>query len=113
MTETQIVVEKTLRRLGLNGTQKGFWCAVWSIFLVLEDPTVLCGVTTRLYPRVGELCGMNKGSVARDLRELAENCWYCGDREFLCEVAGRKLVTRPSVGEFLDFISAYLRYQGY
>lgn len=113
MTETRIAVEKTLRRMGANGTKKGFWCLLWATFIALRDPTILCEITHRLYPEVAGLCNMSVTNVARDLRTAVDYCWINGDRDILNEVAGRKLAVKPSVGEFLDYLCAYLRYQGY
>lgn len=48
-----------------------------------------------------------------ETRIAVDYCWINGDRDILNEAAGRKLKGKPSVGEFLDYLGAYLRYQGY
>ena len=113
MTQIRVEVEQVLRYIGMNGTKKGFWCFYWGVVLALEDPSLLVAVTKRLYPAVAEACGMNPVNVQRDMRTIVEWCWQYGDREALCDVAGRKLIDKPTVGELLDYVASYLRKIGY
>ena len=108
----EIIIENVLRRTGMGGTHKGFWMMVWSISLALEDPMVLCAVTAALYPRVAEICGMSKQCVMRDMRSLVEWCWNFGDREALYEIMGRRIIEKPTVGEFIDLVAGHIRSKG-
>ena len=113
MTDVKIEIERTMRNMGMSGTRKGFWCFYWSVVFALENPMVLYTVSRDLYPLVAEACNMSKANVERDMRSLVEWCWDYGDREAIRAISGRKLVVRPSVGELVDYVAAYLRYQGY
>ena len=112
MTRVQIEIETILRRLGARGTQKGFWCMCTAVELALNDPNVLCAVTKELYPAVARIHGIPQQTMVRDMRSLVELCWNEGDRELLQKAAQRKMLGRPSVGEFLDSVCCYLRRQG-
>mgnify|MGYP001433954628 CR=1 FL=1 len=112
MTRTQIEIETILRRLGARGTQKGFWCMCSGVELALNDPTLLYAVTKELYPAIARLHGVHPQAMIRDLRSLVEICWNEGDHELLQQVAQRRLTGKPSVGEFIDFLSGYLRRLG-
>lgn len=113
MPQVRVEIERVLRRIGMNGTKKGFWCLYWCVVFAMEDPTVLYAVMKRLYPAVAETCGMSRTNVERDLRSLVEWCWNYSDHDALCEIAGRKLMDKPSVGELVDYLASYLRCQGY
>lgn len=113
MTGVRIEIEQTMRKIGMSGTRKGFWCFYWSVVFAMENPMVLYTVSRDLYPLVAETCGMSKSNVERDMRSLVEWCWDYGERDAIREISGRKLVVCPSVGEMVDYVAAYLRYQGY
>jgi len=108
----EIVIENELRRMGVGGTRKGFWAMVWGVSLALEDPMVLGAVTADLYPRVAEICGMSKSCIMRDMRSLVEWCWNFGDREAMYEIMGRRMIEKPTVGEFIDLVSNHIRSEG-
>ena len=112
-TTIQIVIETLLRRLGARGTGKGFWSMVRGVELALEDRTRLTQVSKLLYPLIAADCGMDPRNMVRDMRTLVKLCWEQGDRALLEQVAGRRLVGCPSVGEFMDYMCGYLRRQGH
>ena len=113
MTTMQIEIETVLRSLGAKGTQKGFWGIFWGVIIAMEDPAILCSITKRLYPAVGERCGLSGANVGRDMRSLVDWCWNEGDREAFQILAGRKILDKPTVGEFIDLFAAYMRRNGY
>ena len=112
-TSVQIEIETVLRALGGTGTMRGFPGIIWGVSLALEEPELLHAVTKRLYPAVGEIMGMNGQAILRDMRGVVDWCWEKGDRNKLNEVACRRLMDEPSVGEFIDMIAGYMRRRGY
>ena len=112
-TTLQIEIETVLRALGGDGTKKGFFGIILGVSFALEDPTMLYSVTKTLYPAIGEAMGINSQAILRDMRGLVNWCWDFGDRDALNEVAGRKLLDKPSVGEFIDMLAGYLRRRGF
>ena len=112
LTSVQIEIETVLRALGGNGMKKGFAAVILGVSFALEDPTVLYRVTKVLYPAIAEAMGMNEQAVLRDMRSLVTLCWEQGDRDTLNEVAGRRLFDKPTVGEFIDMLTGYLRRRG-
>ena len=112
-TSVQIEIETVLRALGGNGTRRGFAGIIWGVTLALEDPNVLYAVTKTLYPAIGEAMDMNAQAILRDMRGEVAWCWETGDRNKLNEVAGRRLLDKPSVGEFIDMLAGYMRRRGF
>ena len=112
-TSVQIEIETVLRALGGNGTKKGFTGIVLGVSMALEEPELLCAVTKDLYPAIGEIMGMNDQAVRKNMRGVLDWCWDMGDRDKLNEVACRRVVDKPTVGEFIDMIAGYMRRKGY
>jgi len=112
-TPVQIEIETVLRAVGGCGTKKGFTGIIWGVSFALEDPAMLYAVTKDLYPAIADAMGMNMQAILRDMRALVTWCWDFGDREMLNRVAGRKLLDKPSVGEFIDMLAGYLRRNGF
>ena len=112
-TSVQIEIETVLRALGGTGTMRGFAGIIWGVSLALEEPELLYAVTKGLYPAIGEAVGMNAQAILRDMRGVVTWCWETGDRNKLNEVAGRKLLYKPSVGEFIDMLAGYMRRRGF
>ena len=111
-TPVQIEIETVLRALGGVGTKKGFTGIIWGVTFALEEPDMLHRVTKDLYPAIAEAMGMNMNAALRDMRSVVELCWDMRDRDMLNKVAGRKLMDKPTVGEFIDMITGYLRRRG-
>ena len=111
-TATQIEIETVLRALGGVGTKKGFTGIIWGVTFALEEPDMLYEVTKGLYPAIAEQMGMTVTAILRDMRSVVTLCWDMGDRETMNEVAGRKLMDKPTVGEFIDMMTGYLRRRG-
>jgi len=112
LTPVQIEIETVLRALGGTGVKKGFAGIIWGVTFALEDSAMLYEVTKVLYPAIADAMGMKPQAILRDMRSVVTMCWDLGDREALNAVAGRKLMDKPSVGEFIDMLTGYLRRRG-
>lgn len=104
-------IELLLRRLGVTGTLKGFYYAIYMIQRVAQEPALATRITKCLYPDTAKHFHVSPRAVERDLRIVVRVCWERNDHQFLEEVAGVGLERRPTNGEFLDMTAAYLRRQ--
>lgn len=98
-----------LRFLGARGNLFGFDYAIYMIGQVMDDPELLTLITKRLYPETGKYFGVTSCSVERNLRTLVHYCWKNSSPEAWQEISGRKMLTYPTNGQFLDMIVAYLK----
>lgn len=102
-------IEHLLRVLGASPVYAGFTPAVTALKFILADQRLLTSLTTRLYPKVAESCGIALPCVERNIRTLIGIIWE--KNQFLFQiVAGYGLTARPSVGDFLAILSTYLMY---
>lgn len=102
-------IEHLLRVLGASPVYAGFTPAVTALEFILADQRLLTSLTTRLYPKVAESCGIALPCVERNIRTLIGIIWE--KNQFLFQiVAGYGLTARPSVGDFLAILSTYLMY---
>lgn len=104
-------IELLLRRLGANGTLKGFHYAIYMIQQVIQEPDAATRITKCLYPDTAKHFHVSPGTVEHNLRILVRVCWERSAHQFLQEVAGVELERRPTNSEFLDMTAAYLRRQ--
>ena len=89
-------IEQLLRTLGASPVYAGFTPAVTALQYVLADQQLLTSLTTRLYPKVAESCGIALPCV--DCSHLGEEpifipdcCWISHDRKTIC----RRLFSQP------------------
>ena len=63
-------IEQLLRTLGASPVYAGFTPAVTALQYVLADQQLLTSLTTRLYPKVAESCGIALPCVERNIRTM-------------------------------------------
>ena len=98
-----------IRALGISGTYLGYYYVCTAVQLALEDPDCLLMISKYLYPRIALIHHTTPSCVERDIRTVINLCWTRGDRNRLCQIAGRRLQQKPSNGEFIDLLASYLR----
>ncbi len=108
MRETRDI-EKLIRSLGIGGTYRGYHYLNYAIRLCLEDENYLLSVSKLLYPEIARAHCTTAWSVERDIRTIVKVCWERGNRNLLQNIAMHTLVCKPTTGEFLDILVAYLR----
>ena len=109
--EKSMNIEDIVRRMGVKGTYQGMKCLVCGVELASQDRELLMAVTKELYPEIARRVGGNGKTVERNLRTVTRVCWERGDREFLNEIAGIRLVTPPTSGEMIDYLVHYISRQ--
>lgn len=103
-------VETTLRKFGIGSRYRGFRQAVAAIELAVEDEDRLRAITKEIYCEVAHRLGCSWFSVERNIRTLITRIWsQPQSRVLLFRIAGYELPQSPTVSEFLDVFSNYIR----
>ncbi len=102
-------IERLLRSLGIGATYRGYRYLNYGIRLCLIDEDYLLSVSKLLYPQIAKYFHTSSSSVERDIRTVVKVCWERGNITLLQEIALRPIHTRPTSGEFLDILTAYLK----
>lgn len=108
MTRKQLVLENILRSLGVTRRMIGFRYVVDMTEDVERDPDELRLVTKGLYYRTAKRYGTTVGALERAVDCVVRRCWEKGDWELLSEIAGYKLIEKPSSKDFLDILANYI-----
>lgn len=104
MDTTSLIVS-----LGIRSTLKGFRYVKYGLELCMEDEDYLLFVYKNLYTEIAVRFDTTQNGVEHCIRTVVHNCWYKGNRQLLCEIAGYELTQRPTNGEFIDILYRYLK----
>jgi len=110
-TERSMTIEDIVRRMGVKGTYQGMKCLICGVELASNNREMLMAVTKELYPAIAHRVGGTGKTVERNLRTVTKVCWERGDRDFLNEIAGIRLLTPPTSGEMIDYLVHYISRQ--
>ena len=64
-------------------------------------------LTKDIYPSAAVMLDMKSKSFGRKIERIANRFWDFGDRRRLSDIAGRKLLTPPSVKDCLTYLAFY------
>lgn len=109
VAEAPLTADRLLRSLGASRRLVGFDYTVYMINQLVSERESIRLITKRLYPETAKRFGVTAHSVERALRTLIRSCWMYGDKDAMCEIAGRELNAPPSNSNFLDMLSAYMK----
>lgn len=103
-----MIIQDTLHSLGITRNYRGFRRTELAIRLILENPERLENVTRDVYHIVADTCGCNHAAVERNLRTVIDRAWRISP-QLLRKMAGFPLDQQPTVSEFLEITSNYIR----
>jgi len=103
-----IEIERLIRSLGIGATYRGYRYLSSGIALCLQDENYLLSVSKLLYPQIARMYHTTSSSVERDLRTVIKVCWERGNKKYLEKLAMHPLDSRPTSGEFIDILVAYI-----
>lgn len=106
-----IEIERLIRTLGIGATYRGYRYLSSGIALCLQDENYLLSVSKLLYPQIARMYCTTSSSVERDLRTVIKVCWERGNKEYLEKMAMHTLDSRPTSGEFIDILVAYINHK--
>lgn len=108
----EIVISKHLIELGVSPNLKGYKYIITAVKEVLNDETVLDGVTKILYPTIAKIHNSTSQRVEKAIRHAIEVAWSKNQNsklkdEFEYTIAVGK--TRPTNSEFIAMFSQYIK----
>lgn len=113
ITETTLndkLIEKTLRRLGLNRSYKGFNYLICAINLVLVDSNSLNYICKGLYIEVALQYNTTVANVERNIRTAKKVIWFRCNKNILKDVFGdRYSLYMPNNANFIDMLADYIK----
>ena len=92
-------IQKLVRSLGIGGNYQGYRYLLYALSLCLQNEDYLLSVSKLLYPEIAHTYQTSASSVERNLRTVVSVCWERGNR----------LSSKPTIGEFLDILTEYLK----
>lgn len=102
-------IKEIVNLLGIPSTYVGLRYLTFSVSLAVQDEDSLLFVTKRIYPVVASKYQTSAACVERNLRTVINVCWDRGNRLFLNTIAGYAVSHKPSAGEFIAMITAYIK----
>ena len=103
-------IERLIRSLGIGATYRGYRYLCYGISLCLIDEEYLLSIIKLIYPTIAKEFNTTPSSVERDIRTVVQVCWDRGNKALLQDMALHPLHNRPTAGEFLDIVVAYLQH---
>ena len=103
-------IERLIRTLGIGATYRGYRYLCYGISLCLADEEYLLSISKLLYPMIAKEFNTTLSSVERDIRTVVQVCWDRGNKALLQDISLHPLYNKPTAGEFLDIIVAYIQY---
>ena len=94
----KLILQSTLRSLGITEKYAGFSLAVTAISLCFERPSRLRSVTKEVYWETAELHGCNRSDVERNIRTVIHHA-----------LSEYPLLAPPSVSDFLQIMVSHLK----
>lgn len=105
--EMPVSIENLVRQLGISGKYTGLNYLVYAVKLVLEHPEKLQLITKNLYPEIADHFGCHVPNIERAIRTVSQVAWHRNPL-LLREMAGFRLLDRPTCTELIDFIVNYI-----
>lgn len=105
-----ITIERLIRSLGIGATYRGYRYLCYAVSLCLQDEEYLLSISKLLYPKIAKEFNTTLSSVERDIRTVIQVCWDRGNKNLLQDIALHPLSSRPTAGEFLDILVAYIQH---
>ena len=101
----KLILQSTLRSLGITEKYAGFSLAVTAISLCFARPSRLRSVTKEVYWETAELHGCNRSDVERT---VIHHAWKV-NRPGLQALSEYPLLAPPSVSDFLQIMVSHLK----
>jgi len=101
--------ERAVRSLSITRRYDGYKYLVYASIIVAHDPDALRGITKHIYPVIARECGTSVQSIERSIRTAVQHCWDHCDRALLDQIAGYRVIERPTNSDFIDIIATYIR----
>ena len=104
----QQTIQQTLRSLGITANYRGYHQLCYIVELVAQDEDCLLNMNQRVYIPVAASFHCNPNTLERNIRTLISRVWEVNPNR-LSEIAGYQLEWPPTVTEFIDYVTNYVR----
>ena len=105
-------IENLLSRVGGHVTRDGYRYIVYILALILSMDYFPHRMFTKyVYPAAANHFQVPAANVTKAVYRAVKDCWDYGDHTALEEVAGRRLLAKPTPEELFYFCSRYLKKQ--
>lgn len=101
--------EYIIRMLGANRLFQGYSALISCIRLAAEDENRLLSLENDLYPCAAAETGCSVSAMKHNMDTLIRHCWEKGPPESWGKLAGCPIRHCPSLGEFIELATWYLR----
>lgn len=94
--------------VGIPAHIKGYQFLRDAVKLAVDDPSMINGITSRLYPKVAELYETSPSKVERAIRHAIEVAWNRGKIENINQIFGIRIYgtnDKPTNGEFIALVA--------
>lgn len=106
------IVTGYIHEIGVPAHIKGYQYLREPLMMVVEDPTLLSGITKTLYPAVARKYQTTPSKVERAMHHAIEIAWCRGRIETLEEIFGYTIDAgkgKPTNSEFIAMIADHIR----
>jgi|GEM_PF-1384898 len=110
-TDYDNAISAALSHAGLSSRLQGFNYYKEAIKLVIEDRTLLSGVTKRLYPDLAKHFGTTAFSIERSMRSALESAWRVDMTQRRADYFGARVFQmkkRPSNSRFIMLVADFV-----
>ena len=108
----QISITKMLHELGMPSHIKGYQYIREGITMILNDPSLIGGITKELYPDLATKFDTTVSRVERAIRHAIEVSWNRGSWDYMEELFGHSVdidKAKPTNSEFIVTVADKLR----
>lgn len=110
--DIESVVTDILCGFGIPANVKGFSFLRICVIDAVSDPTVVNGITKKMYPKVAKMYNTTIATVERNIRTALDIAWKRGNAEKFDEYFGisvKRSNKRPKTAEFIAMIADRIR----
>lgn len=111
MKEYKEVITSIIKELGVSANVKGYYYVRYAIELMINDITLIDGITKVIYPKVAETFDTTPLSAERAIRHAIETGWNRANVEFSEELFGYSIEpnkAKPTNSEFIATVADYI-----
>ncbi|MCI8833745.1 MAG: sporulation transcription factor Spo0A [Clostridia bacterium] len=110
--EVEKIVTDHIHDIGVLANLKGYQYLRVAIVMLIEDPSLIKGITKRLYPTIAKEFQDTDSRVARAIRHAIEVAWTRGNVELQKELFGytvNEKKGKPTNLEFIALVADHIR----
>ena len=96
-----------IRKLGVTSNYKGYFYLADAIRLAINAQDKPIKITKDIYPYLAGKYQTTTMNVEHNIRTAINICWET-NREGVVEIAGYRLICKPTNSEFIDMVAYYL-----